>query len=194
MPVWAHRPPSFSASSLPACETPYLLPWCVKQNLLDQKDKQAKTLIMDYEKIKKKVMRTLQENPADTALLNHPKVRLLFRCKVYQALRKRWWPALLHVVHIHSTGQLRGASPCGCPGIWNHPFAVAALWLPCGCPALQSASNSYASSRMQCVPRTQALALQLPLWRGRAAYYLKLGRGPPDPCCVTAPPLCRRCG
>lgn len=34
---------------------------------------------MDYEKIKKKVMRTLQENPADTTLLNHPKVRLLWR-------------------------------------------------------------------------------------------------------------------
>ena len=44
------------------------------QELLGERDSQAKSLILDYEKIKKKVGRAIQENPGDVFLIDHPKV------------------------------------------------------------------------------------------------------------------------
>lgn len=49
----------------------------VVKGLLDERDQQAKAMILDYEKIKKRVSRALQMNPADTDLLDHPKIRLV---------------------------------------------------------------------------------------------------------------------
>ena len=44
------------------------------QGLLDERDAQAKSLILEYEKIKKKVGRAIAENPGDVFLIDHPKV------------------------------------------------------------------------------------------------------------------------
>ena len=44
------------------------------QELLNERDSQAKALILEYEKIKKKVGRAIQENPGDVFLIDHPKV------------------------------------------------------------------------------------------------------------------------
>ncbi|KAG1655908.1 hypothetical protein FOA52_009850 [Chlamydomonas sp. UWO 241] len=49
----------------------------VVRTLLSEKDAEARELILDYEKIKKKVTRQIAENPSDTNLLNHPKIRLI---------------------------------------------------------------------------------------------------------------------
>jgi len=45
--------------------------------LLGEKDAKARDLILDYEKVKKKVARAIADNPADIGLLGHPKVRLV---------------------------------------------------------------------------------------------------------------------
>ncbi|GAX80910.1 hypothetical protein CEUSTIGMA_g8345.t1 [Chlamydomonas eustigma] len=49
----------------------------VIKTLLGERDQQAKVLILEYEKIKKKVGRAIQENPGDVFLLDHPKIRLI---------------------------------------------------------------------------------------------------------------------
>jgi hypothetical protein len=48
----------------------------VLKTLLGERDQEAKVLILEYEKIKKKVGRAIQENPGDIFLLDHPKVPL----------------------------------------------------------------------------------------------------------------------
>jgi hypothetical protein len=53
------------------------------QGLLDERDAKAKSLILEYEKIKKKVGRAIAENPGDVFLIDHPKVG---RFKTYRCL------------------------------------------------------------------------------------------------------------
>lgn len=47
------------------------------QGLLAEKDAKARELILDYERIKKRVSRAIAADPNDTGLLSHPKVRLI---------------------------------------------------------------------------------------------------------------------
>ena len=45
------------------------------QGLLGERDAEGKSLILEYEKIKKMVGRAIAENPGDVFLIDRPKVR-----------------------------------------------------------------------------------------------------------------------
>ena len=51
------------------------------QGLLGERDAEGKSLILEYEKIKKMVGRAIAENPGDVFLIDRPKVRCA-RCEL----------------------------------------------------------------------------------------------------------------
>ena len=52
------------------------------QGLLGERDAEGKSLILEYEKIKKMVGRAIAENPGDVFLIDRPKVRCGHWCEL----------------------------------------------------------------------------------------------------------------